>query len=346
MDCGKCLKHVSDAEMIKCTSCLTVLHFFCADLSESDFKRILPMNRKKWKCSACKSKKITPTSSVSPKTSLASSLNVDTDMLTKYMDGKLADLRQQWRDDLNAAIFEVTRKLRDDIVSLENRMSTWEGQLLQVEEQVTNTTNTLEKIKSECASQANNMLQEFKRDNESLRAENMTLTAKLAQFDQLSRAANIEIQCVPEHRGENLTKIIQQVGNVIECPVNEQDIHYCSRVAKLDSKSNRPRSILAKFSSPRLRDEFIAASIKFNKANKDNKLNSSHLGIGGIAKSAVYVVEHLTPENKVLHAAARQKAKELKYSYVWVRNGRVFMRKNAESNFLHVKSVDILSRLS
>lgn len=138
MDCGKCLKNASDAELIKCTSCLTVLHFFCADLSESDFKRIIPMNRKKWKCSACKSKKIAPTSSVSPKTNLASSLNVDTEMLTKYMDTKLADLRQQWRDDLNAAIFEVTRKFRDDIKSLEARMSTWEDRLSQVEDQTTN----------------------------------------------------------------------------------------------------------------------------------------------------------------------------------------------------------------
>ncbi|CAF4934839.1 unnamed protein product [Pieris macdunnoughi] len=80
------------------------------------------------------------------------------------------------------------------------------------------------------------------------------------------------------------------LGNVIKCPTDEQDIHYCSRVANLDSKSNCPCSFLAKFGSPRLCDEVLAASIKFN---KDDQLNSA-TGIDGITKSAAYVVEHVT----------------------------------------------------
>ncbi|VVD06131.1 unnamed protein product [Leptidea sinapis] len=73
---------------------------------------------------------------MSPKSGLASSLNVDPEILTKYMDSKLADLREQWRVDLNTAISEVTRKLSDDILALESRMSLFENRLSQAEDRM------------------------------------------------------------------------------------------------------------------------------------------------------------------------------------------------------------------
>lgn len=111
-----------------------------------------------------------------------------------------------------------------------------------------------------------------------LRASKQDLSARLRQMDQLSRSSNIEIQCVPENKNENLVTIVQQIGRTIKCTVNESDIHYASRIAKKDSNSPRPRSILVKFSSPRIRDTYLANTVKFNRENKSDKLNSTHVG--------------------------------------------------------------------
>ncbi|CAH2097388.1 unnamed protein product [Euphydryas editha] len=78
--------------------------------------------------------------------------------------------------------------------------------------------------------------------------------------------------------------------------------------------------------------------------NENEKLNSSHLGYAGL-KSPVYVVEHLSPNNKALHAAARIKAKEMNYKYVWVRNGKIFVRKNEGAELIQIRNKNSLSKI-
>ncbi|KOB69881.1 Uncharacterized protein OBRU01_16096 [Operophtera brumata] len=91
--------------------------------------------------------------------------------------------------------------------------------------------------------------------------------------------------------------------------------------------SDKPRAVTVKLRSPLQRDGVLAAVFKHNKENKEEKLNTHHLGIGGTRKP-VFVSEHLTPANKSLHAAARKRAKDMSYKFVWTRNGRVYLKKN------------------
>ncbi|CAB3249352.1 unnamed protein product [Arctia plantaginis] len=133
-----------------------------------------------------------------------------------------------------------------------------------------------------------------------------------------------------------------QLSKVIESPLTCDDIQCVTRVAKLSPNNDRPRAIVAKLRTPRLRDTFLAAVSKFNKAHGDDKLSSQHLGIGG-PRVPVFVAEHLTPTAKKLHAAARVKAKELNYRYVWSRYGRIYVRRNEESQALLIKTTASLN---
>lgn len=128
--------------------------------------------------------------------------------------------------------------------------------------------------------------------------------------------------------------------------MEETDIQQCTRIAKINNESRRPRSVIVKFNTQRTRDGFLAATLQFNKRNKNptDKLNSSLLGIGG-DKKPVFVVEHLAPAQKALHAAARAKAKELNYKFVWVRGGKVYMRKTESAEYINIKNTEDLSNL-
>ncbi|KAI5645698.1 hypothetical protein NE865_02365 [Phthorimaea operculella] len=106
------------------------------------------------------------------------------------------------------------------------------------------------------------------------------LSHKMAQVEQQARECNLELQCIPEHKNENLVKVAVQLGSIVSCPLEENNIMSCTRVAKTNRDSSRPKSVILKMSSPRLRDSLLAACVKFNKANPTDKLNSSHLGIG------------------------------------------------------------------
>ena len=105
--------------------------------------------------------------------------------------------------------------------------------------------------------------------------------------------------------------------------------------------------MLIKFNNQRTRDSFLAASINFNKkANcPTERLNTTHLGIGG-DKKPIYVLEHLSPAIKSLHAAARIKAKEIGYRFVWVKGGNVYMRKSEDTAYKHIRSINCLASIS
>ncbi|XP_039755811.1 uncharacterized protein LOC120630612 [Pararge aegeria] len=187
-------------------------------------------------------------------------------------------------------------------------------------------------------------LMELKTEYKYLKSTVADLTGRICQLEQHFRAKNIEIQCVPEKKHENLINIVTEIGKVVNCKLTSEQILTCTRVAKLQRETNRPRSIVVEFVSPRLRDGMLAAVIKYNKANSDDKLNSERIGISGV-KTQIYVAEHLSPANKMLHAAARIKAKQMNYRFTWVRNGRIFVRKDEESSFIWIKDNSSLDKI-
>lgn len=208
----------------------------------------------------------------------------------------------------------------------------------QISSSLTAIENQQKELKEDIRSNKNSILL-LETENSTLRDTVTDLNSRIGRIEQHARANNLEIQNVPEHKSENLITIIKQIASVTECKLEETDIQLCTRTAKIDKNSRRPRSIVVKFASKGTRDNFLASSLKYNKKAKSTteKLNSSHLGIGG-ERHPVFVVEHLSPELKSLHAAARSKAKELNYRFVWVRGGKLFMRKTETSEYKPIKS--------
>lgn len=188
-------------------------------------------------------------------------------------------------------------------------------------------------------------LSSLRKENTVLRNELDSLKNKVGQLDQLSRASCLEIQCVPEKKTENVVNIVKALGRTINYNINDHDIQYCSRVAKMNPNSPRPRTIIAKFTSPRIRDCVLSAVSDYNKKHSRDKLNTHNLGFVSEDKSPVFVIENLSPENKQLHATARKRGKELNYKFIWVRAGRIYMRKSETSATIVIRNNDTLENL-
>lgn len=348
--CASC-KTALKGLFLRCCRCADNHHYTCVNFTKKDFEGFKKEFKETWICPPCCRKE--PKVSDNTNTKL-SSLAVPTApvKLSACSPSQQFDnvtLRSRPRststgtcDCLSADLIreiireELDRKFDTDIVNIHNKIGGLEEALA-----LSNSERDSIKIESEALKCS---IADLTTENIKLRDSYFDLSKRLLQVEQLSRANNIELQCVPEHKNENLINTVQQIGNIIKCPVTDSEIHYCNRIAKLNAGSPRPRSILVRFGSRRLRDTFLAGVIKFNKNNPGDKLNSSHLGQGG-KKTAVFVSEHLNPETKALHAAARLKAKELNYRYVWVRDGKVFLRKNDSSTFVLVKDHRVLSDL-
>ncbi|XP_028158634.1 uncharacterized protein LOC114351572 [Ostrinia furnacalis] len=354
--CAACPNVLKGISFLHCCRCKEQYHYSCMNFSADDYRSFTADFKSSWICLTCRCKE--------PKTGS----NCDTPVrpapagpstVPQYDNVTLrakkksstsfsspppaqscscltaADIRAVVREELHQI---VRTEINSELKEIRKGMSTLEASISFFNEE-------FEKIKTAVAAQTDTVAA-LRKDNDFLRNTTQELSARLRQLDQRSRSSNLEIQCVPEHKQENLTNMVLQLAKVIKCPVNDSDIHYCSRVAKLNANSTRPRSILLKLRSPRLRDNFLAATSLFNKKNSTEKLNTSHLGLGGEKKHPVFVAEHLTPENKELHAAARRKSKDLNYKFVWVRDGKVFVRKSEETNYIHIRNIDALEKMT
>lgn len=91
------------------------------------------------------------------------------------------------------------------------------------------------------------------------------LKLKVEQLEQQIRSNNIEIQCVPERKQENVLEIVMKLSQVIDCKLDQSDIMNYTRIAKLKQDTPRRSSIVIQLASPRLRDKFIATVSRFNK---------------------------------------------------------------------------------
>ncbi|CAG5058242.1 unnamed protein product [Parnassius apollo] len=185
------------------------------------------------------------------------------------------------------------------------------------------------------------IINNLKKENTQLQASVKNLKTRLNIVESHMRECNIELNGIPEHKAENLANTIVQLGQAVKNSLSVDDIQYVTRVAKLNKNTNKPRSVIVKLRTMKHRDALLAAVALFNKKNPDDKLNSHHLGIGG-SRVPIYVSEHLTPGNKSLHAAARIKSKEMKYRFIWIRNGKIYVRKDEFSQAIIIKNEDSL----
>jgi len=54
MLCNECNDDIFDGDEIKCSTCITLLHFGCASLRETSFRKMSKNAKLNWSCNKCK----------------------------------------------------------------------------------------------------------------------------------------------------------------------------------------------------------------------------------------------------------------------------------------------------
>ena len=367
--CAACRSTIEDDNCLECTACSFFYHFLCVGVSPTELDTLTTNIIINWLCPECRTKKprgdnsntpVRPSTPASggnadanvtmrrgkqgrprPQPTLAAPLPTSAPIVCSGSDVTQEDLRaiirKEIRDSLKEYVMEIKNDLNRELKAVRNKIGSLTDSLNFI-------SDSFEKLNTEIAT-CKSKIESATKQNETLRSELNIITNRFNQLEQVSRSSNLEIQCVPERKAENLLSMVRQLGKTVSFPINESDVFYCSRVAKKNPESPRPRSILIKLNSPRARDSLLAATIKYNKSHPQDRLNTGHLGFGTEKKMAVYVTENLTPENKLLHAATRVRARELQYKHVWVRGGRIYMRKSDTSEYVLVRNKSTLDHL-
>ncbi|CAG4949239.1 unnamed protein product [Colias eurytheme] len=286
-NCSGCMKVIKSREGLQCFACKEWYDLLCANISDKRYKLMTLETRNLWKCPVCISKLPKKDNSNTPARSTRD-LSPTTVTQLNVINSPILPSEAQRSETQN----EYVDTLLKDITG---------GKLRDIIRQ---------EIDQAFRDSIKNIINEhFGKINELISTFQDSLTFFNERYEEMKTTLEEKCRTINKLEMDNI-KLVQ----------SDTDILLCTRVAKLNTQSSRPRSIIVKFSSPRLRDTFLAATSTFNK-KKDltEKLNTSHLGIAANPPIPIYVTEHLSPINKTIYAAARLKSKEQHYKFVWVR---------------------------
>ena len=71
----------------------------------------------------------------------------------------------------------------------------------------------------------------------------------------------------------------------------------------------------------------------------------STLNLGYSDDNNIYISESLTESYQELFKLCLKAKKDLRFDFIWTRNGRIFMRKDKETSAVLIKSIDELQEL-
>ncbi|VVC91898.1 unnamed protein product [Leptidea sinapis] len=80
------------------------------------------------------------------------------------------------------------------------------------------------------------------------------------ELDQASRSCNVEIQSIPERKGENLIQLSLEISKILGVELNHSDIRNVHRVAP-GLPTTRPKNIILQLTTRRQRDDLIVATV-------------------------------------------------------------------------------------
>ena len=183
--------------------------------------------------------------------------------------------------------------------------------------------------------QQNQEIKHLNKQAENLQKRSSDEEMKMDELEQYDRRQNLEFQGVPLTEKEDVTQIILDLSEKLEVSLKKDDISIAHRLPQRQrpgrtrsSSIKRHPTIIVRFVSRLIRNQVYANRYKA-KYIKD-------FPVEGMEK--LYVNENLTQRRKKLLWQTKQAAKERDYDYFWTNNGQIYLRKDEESNKIHIKS--------
>lgn len=329
MDCKKCSVVIKAEDSIKCATCQGCFHYFCAALTETEFRKILPMNKMKWKCYSCKGvkKNLSPIGPNTECSSTHSLINIDANAIMEHIDSRFSAL-QLAIDSLKTDVNGQLMTLSATVNSWENKITCFASSISTINAQISDLDDENQKLKQEL---------------DLLRLNIKDITDSNHRNEQWVRRSNIQINGIPEKKGENLLNLVTSLAQKCDFAINvNSDIDFVTRVAvKNDSENKRPKPIILKMHSRYKKDDFLTSLRKLK------KITAGEIGISGaMSSNRIYFNDHLSSKNKYLLRQAQRLAKEKGYAYCWVRNCTIMLRRSDQSPIIHVTSDEHLNKIA
>ncbi|KAJ2954039.1 hypothetical protein O0L34_g2251 [Tuta absoluta] len=223
----------------------------------------------------------------------------------------------------------------DSIASLQQSVQ----RLIDSNEEILRRLSAIEKLTPDVKG-LHKRVEDLERDCKQDRLRITELEERIDSIEEQRRGSSVEVQGVPYSENEDLFSHMEKLGKKVGVPLTPNDISQCYRIkvtnAAASSKAKVQHRIIARFVHKHKRDQFLKQS-RTKKGNK-SLLTTEILDLPGTPTS-IYVNEHLSGAKRNILSKTKEHFKnKLKFSFVWVQDGKILLRKNEQSSILTIKN--------
>lgn len=164
------------------------------------------------------------------------------------------------------------------------------------------------------------------------------LEERLEDQQRRSQKNCIELKNVPrkdqEKRGD-LINMVMCLSKNISVDLDIKDIKDIHRVQGKDKTKDTP--IVVELGSTLLKTDILQKAKSYNRKNP-TKIQAKHLGFTIKEDNPIFISEQLTAKGNRLYFLARDLAKTKNYKFCWTAFGRVFVKRNENSQAVIIKN--------
>lgn len=178
-------------------------------------------------------------------------------------------------------------------------------------------------------------IENLKKENTVLKNKNKELEMRLVDCEQYSRKNCVEIHGIPVTPNENVVHIVKKVGEALDVNIQETMIDNCHRLGRRND-GGAP-GIIVKF----VRRLDVEEVLKKRRVKRN--LSTRHMGMS--SDCPVYINESLCPMKRTLYGRVRALKREKGFKYLWLRGGKILIRKEEGAPVVEINCYDDLDKL-
>lgn len=315
----------NDGRIMTCVECKSSYHLgaACSGISDSTFTTMGVAKRDKWRCKACRPSGASVSAVENTFLAQLAAVNEKLDILKSLKENVDSLLQLPAKVDHLLSLKPVVDKLTDTVAAVQTSIEFFSEKYDSLLSQVVANDKVVKALESDVGS-----LRECVSDQAFTI---QRLQTELNDMDQYSRLPNMEIRGLPFHANEDLRKVISDMAMKINLDeYNQTDV---LSVHRLPAKRDKTPDVIVRFASANIKEKWMAARGRLRSLSRDGVL------------PYLFFNDNLTRANRELFWMARAKGKEKMYKFVWVKNGKIFVRKNEGLSLVRIMCVSDLDKL-
>lgn len=254
------------------------------------------------------------------------------------MDDSIGKQLDEFRQEMRKMLNILTDKHEKDIQQISSTLKEIQQSNISIENSITFLTAQNENLQKKIS-----LLEcQAKEDKKCI----TILQNRMEDFQIHSRKSNFVLRNVPcrnNETKEDLIEMIMCLSRSIDCNINRCDI---GDIYRSNGRNNEKRDtpIIVETSSTLIKTKFLKMGKAYNIKHK-SKLCCKQLGFHANEDTPIFLSEHLTPKGSRLHFLARDLTRSGLYKFCWTAYGKVYVRKDEQSQIITIRSEDQIHQL-